>query len=46
MLTNENGATQKLARFIAQSRWDDVPQDVRHECARAILNWLGCALGG
>lgn len=38
--------TRTLARFLVDSRWSDLPQDVRHESARAILNWLGCALGG
>ncbi|MGH8639769.1 MAG: MmgE/PrpD family protein, partial [Burkholderiales bacterium] len=41
-----NGTTQTLARFIEASSWSDVPPDVRHEAARAILNWLGCAIGG
>ena len=42
-----SGTTGRLARFIAVSRaWSDVAQDVRHEAARAILNWLGCAIGG
>ena len=41
-----SGATHTLAQFIADSRWGDVPDDVRHEAARAILNWLGCAIGG
>ena len=41
-----SGATHMLAQFIVDSRWDDVPDDVRHEAARAILNWLGCAIGG
>jgi 2-methylcitrate dehydratase PrpD len=40
------GTTQTLARFIAESRCADIAQEVRHEAARAILNWLGCALGG
>ncbi|HUP94375.1 MAG TPA: MmgE/PrpD family protein [Burkholderiales bacterium] len=38
--------TKTLARFIAQSRWSDVPDTTRHEAKRAILNWLGCAIGG
>ncbi len=38
--------TRQLAHFIAASDWREVPQPVRHEGARAILNWLGCALGG
>ncbi|HYC49453.1 MAG TPA: MmgE/PrpD family protein [Burkholderiales bacterium] len=38
--------TQELSRFLVASRWSDVPQNVRHEAARAVLNWLGCAIGG
>ena len=38
--------TQRLAQFVADSRWDDVPSNVRHEAKRALLNWLGCAIGG
>jgi 2-methylcitrate dehydratase PrpD len=41
-----SGVTHALAQFIADSRWSDVPENVRHEAARAILNWLGCAIGG
>jgi 2-methylcitrate dehydratase PrpD len=41
-----SGVTQKVAQFVAESRWSDVPEDVRHEAARAVLNWLGCAIGG
>ena len=38
--------TRKLARFIVESHWRDVPKNVRHEAKRSILNWLGTALGG
>lgn len=38
--------TRALARFVAGSKWSDVPEAVRHEGERAILNWLGCAIGG
>ena len=41
-----NGVTRELARFIVSSRPADIPPAVRHEAKRAILNWLGCALGG
>ena len=37
--------TRELARFLVQSRIDDVPAPVRHEAARALLNWTGCAIG-
>lgn len=38
--------TAQLARFIATAGFDDVPANVRHEARRALLNWLGCAIGG
>jgi 2-methylcitrate dehydratase PrpD len=38
--------TGTLARFIAHSRWEDIPQPVRHEAKRTLLNFLGCVLGG
>jgi 2-methylcitrate dehydratase PrpD len=40
------GPTRTLARFIAESRWNDIPPAIRHEGKRALLNWIGCALGG
>jgi 2-methylcitrate dehydratase PrpD len=38
--------TRTLARWLVDSRLDDVPQDVRHEALRALVNYVGCALGG
>jgi 2-methylcitrate dehydratase PrpD len=38
-------AGECLAEFIAASHSDAVPQPVRHEGKRALLNFLGCALG-
>ncbi len=38
--------TLTLARFVVESRWGDIPQAMRHEAKRALLNWMGCALGG
>jgi 2-methylcitrate dehydratase PrpD len=37
--------TRTLARFLVDSRYDDIPQPIRHEASRALLNWLGCAIG-
>ncbi|MCA3071127.1 MAG: MmgE/PrpD family protein [Rhodocyclaceae bacterium] len=39
-------ATARLASFIADARWSDVPASVRHDAKRSLLNWLGCAIGG
>jgi 2-methylcitrate dehydratase PrpD len=38
--------TKALASYVLSSRIEDIPQDVRHEAKRAILNYVGCALGG
>ncbi|OGA80051.1 MAG: hypothetical protein A3G81_33690 [Betaproteobacteria bacterium RIFCSPLOWO2_12_FULL_65_14] len=38
--------TRQVARYVLDSRWSALPQAVRHEAARAFLNWLGCALRG
>jgi 2-methylcitrate dehydratase PrpD len=38
--------TRKLARFIISSGFEDLPATVRHEGARTLLNWVGCAVGG
>jgi 2-methylcitrate dehydratase PrpD len=40
------GITRDLARFIADTRWEDVPQDARHEAKRALLNFFAVALAG
>lgn len=37
--------TATLARFVAKTRYDDIPERVRHEARRALLNVLGCAIG-
>lgn len=37
--------TGTLARRLVASPYDDIPPAVRHEAARALLNWLGCAIG-
>ncbi|MHB9097399.1 MAG: MmgE/PrpD family protein [Syntrophales bacterium] len=38
--------TKTVARFVVDSRYADIPKEVRHEAVRSVLNWLGCALGG
>jgi 2-methylcitrate dehydratase PrpD len=42
----EAGLTPALARFLAQSRWEDIPAALRHEGRRGLLNALGCILAG
>src|SRR5262245_18333827 len=40
------GLTHRLAKFIVSTRFDDIPETVRHEAKRTLLNWIGCAVGG
>jgi 2-methylcitrate dehydratase PrpD len=42
----EAGLTPALARFLAQSRWEDIPAAIRLEGRRGLLNALGCILAG
>ncbi len=37
--------TRTLARYVVNSGYADIPPAVRHEAARALLNWTGCAVG-
>jgi 2-methylcitrate dehydratase PrpD len=38
--------TRTLASYLIKSRIDDIPQDIRHESRRSVLNLVGCAVGG
>jgi len=38
--------TQTLASYVVTGRIESVPEDVRHEARRAIVNYVGGALGG
>jgi len=38
--------TRELARYAVGSRFEDLPEAVRHEGERAFVNILGCVLGG
>jgi 2-methylcitrate dehydratase PrpD len=40
------GVTQNLARFVLEARWDDIPELVRHQAKRALLNFFAVALAG
>lgn len=38
-------AGETLGRFVAESRWEDMDGALRHEAKRALLNFVGAALG-
>jgi 2-methylcitrate dehydratase PrpD len=38
-------AGERLGQFVAASRWDALPHELRHEAKRSLLNFIGCAFG-
>ena len=38
--------TQILAEFLVRARPEDLPEDVRHQAKRCLLNFVGAAAGG
>ena len=46
MSTSEMEVTKRLAEWVCESEFRAVPDDVRREAARTLLNWMGCAVGG
>jgi 2-methylcitrate dehydratase PrpD len=45
-MQTQSAPTRQLAEFVAASRWQDIPPEVRGEGVRGLLNYIGCALGG
>ena len=41
-----NDVTGTLARYLVSARFEDLPEPVRHEAARSLVNWMGVAVGG
>ncbi|RPH59705.1 MAG: MmgE/PrpD family protein, partial [Acidobacteria bacterium] len=38
--------TKALAEYVIASRLEEIPEDVHHEARRALVNYVGCAVGG
>jgi 2-methylcitrate dehydratase PrpD len=38
--------TRILARYIVEARYEQLPENVRNEGVRTLLNWVGVAVGG
>jgi 2-methylcitrate dehydratase PrpD len=38
--------TESLADFVVQNRHEDIPRDIYNEALRALVNYMGCAIGG
>jgi 2-methylcitrate dehydratase PrpD len=46
MMLPTSGVTQRLARFVVEARWEDIPQPVRHQAKRALRTFFVVALVG
>lgn len=40
------GLTQAMCACYARTGYEDLPEGVRHQAKRAVLDWVGCALAG
>lgn len=38
--------TRTLARYVVAAKYDDLPEAIRVEARRTLLNWTGCTIGG
>jgi len=38
--------TRTLAHYLVTAKYDDLPENVRKEGVRTLLNWVGVAIGG
>jgi 2-methylcitrate dehydratase PrpD len=38
--------TETLADFVVRNRLEDIPRDIYNEALRALVNYMGCAIGG
>jgi 2-methylcitrate dehydratase PrpD len=38
--------TKTLARYIVSASYENLPEKVRKEGVRTLLNWIGVAVGG
>lgn len=43
---NKIGVSERLTRFVFAFAPDDLPAKVRRECVRALVNAVGCSVGG
>ena len=40
------GVTKNLARFVVETKWEDIPEQARHKAKRALLNFFAVAIAG
>ncbi|WP_077000845.1 MmgE/PrpD family protein [Variovorax sp. KK3] len=45
-MEGSNEISAALSRFVVRTRWDELPEAVRHEAKRALVNFFATALAG
>jgi 2-methylcitrate dehydratase PrpD len=40
------GVTQNLAQFVVGTRWEDIPEQIRHQAKRSLMNFFAVAIAG
>jgi 2-methylcitrate dehydratase PrpD len=45
-MLHQPGVTERLAAFVAGTRWSDLPKEVAHQAKRSFLNFFAVALTG
>jgi 2-methylcitrate dehydratase PrpD len=45
-MLHKPNVTQSLAHLVVTTRWDDIPQPVRHQAKRSFMNFFAVALAG
>src|SRR5882724_9199483 len=46
IMLHRPNVTQSLAHLVVATRWDDIPQPVRHQAKRSFMNFFAVALAG
>src|SRR5437868_9546651 len=45
-MSDKSAVTQKLARFVVVTRWENIPSAVAHQAKRSLMNFFAVALAG
>src|ERR1700741_1787469 len=45
-MLRKSDVTEMLAHYVAATRWEDIPPEVRHQAKRSLINLFAVALAG
>lgn len=45
-MSNISDVTQRLARHVVETQWENIPSAVRHQAKRSLMNFFAVALAG